>query len=101
MPVSPSGTAANIVVRARPSDPHTSLRRLLNVCGSNQNDRAIVFIEACISDGVNTRAEIIALGKQLGLNPAHLAIVFNHETGNSSGWHRWRRDEHGLYSLLV
>jgi hypothetical protein len=101
MRVSPSGTAANIVIRARPTDQHVSLRRMLDVCGSNQNDRAIVFIEACISDGVNTRAEIIALGKQLGLNPAHLAIVLNHEAGNSSARHRWRRDEHGLYSLLI
>lgn len=101
MPVSPSGTAANIVIRARPTDPHASLRRLLDVCGSNQNDRAIVFIEACISDGVNTKPEIIALGKQLGLNPAHLAIVLNHETGNSSGRHRWRRDDQGIYSLLA
>ncbi len=100
MPVSPSGTAANIVIRARPADPHASLRRMLDVCGSNQNDRAIAFIEACISDGVNTRAEIIALGKQLELNPAHLAIVLNHETGDLSSRHRWRRDEHGLYSLL-
>ncbi len=101
MPVSPSGTAANIVIRPRPADPHASLRRMLDVCGSNQNDRAIVFVEACIGDGVNTRAEIIALGKQLGLNPAHLAIVLAHETGNSSSRHRWRRDVQGVYSLLA
>jgi uncharacterized protein (DUF849 family) len=103
MPVSKSGSAAHIIVRPRsttPSDPLASLRRLLDDCGSNQNDRVIAFITAAIGDGVNTRAEIIDLGMRLGLDPKHVVINLNKGAGNSPHRHSWRRDEQGTYSLL-
>jgi hypothetical protein len=101
MPVTPSGTAAHIVIRPRSSDPIASLRRLLDNCGSNQNDRAIVFISAAIGDGVNTRAEIIDLGTRLGLDPKHVVIILNKGAGNNPSRHSWRRDEQGTYIMLI
>lgn len=98
MPSNKPGSAADVVVctRARDDDP---LRRLLDDCGSNKNDRAIVLITACISDGVNTGPEIIASGVRLGLHAAHVALILNKDAGNSPGRHRWRRDDQGTYSL--
>jgi hypothetical protein len=101
--ITTKGSAAHIVVRPRStalSDPLARLRRLLDECGSNQNHRVIAFITAAIGDGVNTRAEIFDLGTRLGLDPKHVVTILSKATGNSPDRHWWRRDEHGVYSLL-
>jgi hypothetical protein len=97
MPSSRTGSAAHIIVRHRACDD--PLRRLLDDCGPSKNDRAIVLITACISDGVNTGKEIIARGVRLGLHPAHVALTLNKDAGNNPDRHRWRRDDQGTYSL--
>jgi hypothetical protein len=98
MPSLRSGSAAHIVVpsRSRDDDP---LRHLLDDCGPNKNDRAIVLVTACTSDGVTTGPEIIARGVRLGLHPAHVALILNKGAGSNSDRYRWRRSEHGVYSL--
>jgi hypothetical protein len=94
-----SGSAAHIVVRPRSHDDDP-LRCLLDDCGPNKNDRAIVLITACISDGVNTGPEILARGVRLGLHPAHVALILSKDAGSNPNRHRWRRDDQGTYSLL-
>jgi hypothetical protein len=73
---------------------------LLHECGSNKNDCAIAFITACINEGVDTRALIVARGAHLGLNPMHVGMMLLKSTGVSPARHYWRRDEEGRYTLL-
>jgi hypothetical protein len=93
-----SGSAAHIVVRPRSHD-NDPLRCLLDDCGPNKNDRAIVLITACISDGVNTGREIIARGVSLGLDPAHVALILSKDAGSNPDRHRWQRGGDGVYYL--
>jgi len=98
MPSSRTCSAAHIIVRHRACDDDP-LRRLLDDCGPSKNDRAIVLITTCISDGVNTGKQIIARGARLGLNPAHVALILSKDAGSNADRYRWRRDERGTYSL--
>ena len=102
-----SVSAAHIVVRPRAQVPDVAaerrlkgLRELLDTCGTNRHDRAIALITACIGDGVNTRSDIVSLGKKLDLNGSHIAIILNEGTGSDPIRHHWRRDDNGVYSLL-
>lgn len=93
----PIGSAAHI--RIHPKVPAaTGYRELLATCGSNLNHQAIVLITALIGDGVNTRRDILDAAEHNGLKRGHVAIVLAKETGNSPHAHRWRVDEHGVYS---
>ncbi len=92
-----TGSAAHILARHRACvDPP---RRLLDDCGPSNNDRAIVLITACISDGVNTGKEILARGVRFGLNSAHVALILSNDAGSNPDRYRWRRDDQGTYSL--
>jgi hypothetical protein len=96
-------SGADIVVPSRPPSPagsYAALRELLDSCGPNKNDRAVVLISACIGDGVATKGEIIGTGMRLGLNPRHIAAILDRDTGDNPERYRWRCDEGGTYSLL-
>jgi hypothetical protein len=67
------------------------LRRLDYACGPSvsKHDRAIVLIHACIDQGANTRAQIMAHLTPLGFNKGHIAIVLSAGTGDDPSRHRW------------
>lgn len=66
----------------------------------NKNDRAILLITACISQGANVRSVIIGMLSGLGLNPSHVAVILRRETGTILGRARWRIESDGTYSLI-
>lgn len=76
------------------------LRALMADCGPNKNDQVITLIAACIGDGVNTRLRIVAIGRTLGYNPQHVAMLLNDGTGNDPIRARWRRSSEGIYTML-
>lgn len=84
------------------SERSARLRGLIDACqpGTNRHDQAIVAITACIEEGLNTRAGIIAEMRQLGFDPRHVAITLNGGSGVDPRSHRWRRDAAGQYALL-
>lgn len=94
-------SAASIVIRRGAVDLHERLRRLLETCGTNKHDRAIVFITAAIEEGVNTGPAIIALAGKVGLNLRHVGMILHQEAGDNVELHRWRRGADGAYSLLA
>lgn len=57
----------------------------------NKHDRVIVLVHACLDQGANTRAQIMALLKPLGFDRRHIAIVLKAETGNDPTRHRWQQ----------
>lgn len=79
------------------------LRWLDNECGPsvNKNDRATVLIHACLDQGGNTRAQIMALLKPLGFDYRHIAIILKAGTGNDPAHHRWQQDDNGVYRNLA
>lgn len=96
-------SGGEIVIPPRPGascGSYAALSQLLEACGPNKNDRAITLISACIGDGVNTEREIIGMGKRLGLNPKHVAVILKQDAGNNPALHRWHRGESGIYRLL-
>ncbi|WP_257540721.1 hypothetical protein [Sphingobium sp. CFD-1] len=93
----PPRSVANIKI-AVPTDPMERLQRLLDGYGSegNMHEKAIMLIEACIMEGLNTGPAIIGALKRLGFNPRHIAIVLKGDTPFAC---RWRKDADGIYSL--
>lgn len=81
---------------------YDSLYRLNSVLcpGLNKNDRAILLITACISQGANVRSMIIGMLSGLGLKPSHIAVILKRETGTILGRARWRIESDGTYSLI-
>lgn len=82
-------------------DWHDDVRRLIERCGTNKHDRAIVFISAVIGEGVTSGPDIIALGGKFGLNRSHVAMILHKEAGANIERHRWCRGSDSTYSLLV
>lgn len=74
-------------------------RELLDSCGleTSKHDRAIVLIEACIDQGIDTRARIVGVAKHLGFEHGHIAILLAQNTGRSPDSYRWQRDKDGQY----
>lgn len=66
----------------------------------NKHDQALVLIEACLDQGIDTRKGIIAALVELGFDYRHVAILLNEHAGTNPERHSWRRDETGRYSLL-
>ena len=93
----PPRSAANIKI-ALPTDPVMRLQRLLEGYGSegNMHEKAIMLIEACIMEGLNTGPAIIGALKRLGFNPRHVAIILR---GDAQYACRWLKDADGIYSL--
>lgn len=93
----PLRSVANIKIAAL-NDPIKRLRRLLDTHGSggNKHEQAIMLIEACIMEGINTGPEIIGALRQLDFDPRHIAIALKGDTDYA---HRWVKDVNGIYSL--
>ena len=79
------------------------LRELIHACGegANKHDLVIVLIQALISEGFNTRWQIVTELKLLGFNHSHVAMTLAERAGNDPLRHDWRVDSEGRYSLLV
>ena len=67
---------------------YREMKDLIASCGSeaNKHDLAIVTIEACIDNGINTMPHLIGFLQHLGFKRGHIAHVLNFETASS----RWR-----------
>lgn len=75
---------------------YEEMKDLIASCGSeaNKHDLAIVTIEACIDNGVNTKSHLIGILQHVGLDRGHLAITLEVETASR----RWRCVE-GVYHV--
>lgn len=71
-----------------PDNLHQEMADLIANCGSeaNKHDLAIVTIEACIDNGVNTKPHLIGFLQHLGFKRGHIAKMLEFETRSS----RWR-----------
>jgi hypothetical protein len=76
------------------------LKCLLSTRGSNKHDHAIIGITACIAAGIVTRKDIMDTLSRISLNPKHVVITLNSETGSDPVRHRWQCDEDGNYRNL-
>jgi hypothetical protein len=61
----------------------------------NMHELAQALIGACIHEGFDTRARIVAALHRLDLKKAHVVLILNDYEGV-----RWRRDGAGVYHLL-
>lgn len=94
----PRRSAAGIKINKRPlpvADPLDPIRRLLEGCGTNNNDKAIVAISALIGDGIDTGPAIVAALQKLSFNGQHAGAIL--ATGRGK---HWSRDDDGRYALL-
>ncbi|GLI98891.1 hypothetical protein [Sphingobium sp. BS19] len=95
-------SAAHIKLTKQPApNPIDGMRSMLEGFGPdvNKHDRADVVIQACIAQSYVTRSQIIDIAKQLGLNPAHVAIRLKAGTGRNPDGYMWHHDDEGQYSL--
>ncbi|MBB3909754.1 hypothetical protein [Sphingomonas desiccabilis] len=76
------------------------LRKLLRACGPNRHDQVLVLISACITEGVDTRGQIIGTLGHLDFKRGHVAMLLAEGTGTNPEVYRWRRDAAGTYTLL-
>lgn len=99
-------SAAGIVVpKTRLSAPKVEdrlgdIRDMLDGCGPNRNDHAIVAIIALITNGVDTGPQIVAALEELGFNKQHAGLTLRKGTGDQPDRHWWSKDEAGRYTLL-
>ena len=83
-----------------PADVLERLRALLEeIRPANRHDQAIVLIEACILEGIDTRPQIVRVGRELGFDYRHVAMTLNAQEGRHPDRHRWCRDAEGRYRL--
>ncbi len=74
------------------------LRALKAACRrADSHSRAIVLIQACIDNGINTRARIRGTLPQLGFDADHAIIVLKACTGKYPDVHHWYRDDNGVF----
>lgn len=97
----PISVATIKIAKRPPSDPIEALRVTLDRFAPeiNRHDRAVVMIEACIAQGINTRAAILQVANRLGFTRGHVPVILSKETGDNPTVHRWRLDEDGRYVL--
>jgi hypothetical protein len=67
------------------------IRELVEACGPtvNKNDKAIVAIELCISEGVDTERHIVSCLMQAGFDNGHAGSVLNKNCGRSPRYLWW------------
>lgn len=65
-----------------------------------RHDRAVVLIAACISNGFDTRHQIIKGVRVNGLSVNYALGILDDQTGEIPGIHLWRCDDAGQYHLL-
>lgn len=77
-------------------DLRQEMEDLIASCGpaANKHDLAIITIEACIDNGVNTKPHLIGILQNVGLDRGHIAITLEVETASR----RWRCVE-GVYHV--
>ena len=74
------------------------LRALKAACRrADSHSRAIVLIQACIDNGINTRARIRGTLAKLGFNADHAVIVLEACAGQYPDVYHWYRDESGVF----
>ncbi len=77
-----------------------ALQELMDACGPNRHDQLIAVLQALMDDGVNERAHLVSIGKQLGFDGQHIGIILSSHTGGDPVSHYWSRDQDGRYSLI-
>ena len=51
------------------------VQSLIDQCGTNKNDRAILAISACILEGIDTKLHILGILKRLDFDTGHIVIM--------------------------
>ena len=67
---------------------------------TNQHDRVVVLIKACITAGIDEGKRIVGALKRLEYDGQFVGILLNKRAGNDPARHDWRRDDDGRYHLL-
>ena len=75
---------------------YQEMKELIASCGQevNKHDLAIVTIEACIDNGIDTKPHLIGFLQHLGFTRGHIANTLKFETVST----RWRCID-GVYCL--
>lgn len=75
---------------------YQEMKELIASCGpeANKHDLAIVTIEACIENGIDTKPHLIGFLQHLGFKRGHIANTLKFETAST----RWRCID-GVYCL--
>ncbi len=75
------------------------LRLLREQCGptANEHDLAYILINACIEEGINTKAHMNGVLRHLDLSRGFIAITLKQGTGSNPESFAWRCVE-GVYS---
>ncbi|OHD05234.1 MAG: hypothetical protein A3E77_01660 [Sphingopyxis sp. RIFCSPHIGHO2_12_FULL_65_19] len=91
------------MVRSGPAALFGRLSTLLrNIApGTNRNDQVMALIAACISEGVVTKREIIAVTGLLGFKRYHVTQHLDYGVGHDRASGLWRRNRDGSYSLFA
>jgi uncharacterized protein YhbP (UPF0306 family) len=86
---------------AASSDLIDRILQLIYDCGptATRHDQALVAIEACIAEGVNTKPHIIGVLRGVGFKAGHVASVLDPKRGPFANAAHWRIDGEGRYSL--
>jgi hypothetical protein len=85
--------SADVVARV-----FSELRDLKAACRrADAHSRAIVMIQACIDNGIDTRSRIRGTLIKLGFHEDHAVIMLNAYAGPNPEAHHWYRDEDGTY----
>lgn len=71
-----------------PDTLYQDMKDLIASCGpdANKHDLAIVTIEACIENGMNTKPHLIGFLQHVGFKRGHIAKILGFETASR----RWR-----------
>lgn len=90
------------VTQPSPADMFDDLQKLIAVSGnSNRHELVNILIQACLSEGIDTRSEIIASITPHGFKSSHIAIVLKEDAGTDRARHWWHRDALGRYHILA
>jgi hypothetical protein len=84
-----------------PPDLVDRIRELVAACGpaSSRNDRAIIAIVYCISEGIDAKDHIVKSLKRAGFKASHAAKLLDDCEGAFPESHHWRLGADGRYSL--
>ena len=66
---------------------------------ANKHDLAIISIEVCIAEGVDTKPHIIGVLRSVGFKPGHVARILDDCARSLPGGNHWHLDKDGRYSL--
>lgn len=76
---------------------HDLDRLLENCAGTSRHDQAIVGINFCIDEGIDTGPQIIGVLKRKDFKSRHVGKLLFDLTGDDPARHLWFKDAEGRY----